>query len=689
MKASVVALAGLAAASEVSPVEKVITLIEDLIDECEADSSAAHKEYDTFACWCKTTTLEKSDSVTDGQDNINQLSADLKDKTAEKEEKEDEVQRRKKEDETLNRELEDTENRCTKERVQYETKAADMDKGISSLEAARDALEESKPASLLAMSSVKETLRSAAAMSKRLTAAQKKQLGSFLQVDPEDPEYAFHSQGIMDIINSCLTDFQDAKTDLDAEWEKTKKNCDDTKLDLRNQITENLAGKRQAETRASDLQEQIAEDRSALVEAESGMKDDQQYLQDLTKECEERAKDYDQQSTMRGDEISALSQALDILKNKVQSADENANERAFVQVAKRAKLSKAEAVEGVESFLKEFPAKKVALNFLQRSATSTEVRQQQVAQYLSQEGSRLKSMALQSLSVKVAGDPFKKVKELIQKLIERLITEATEEATKKGFCDTELGKAQKERQFRWNSVMKLNAAIQAGEVREESLSLEIEHLEHEIHDLEDDLQSATEDRFDQKEENVNTMKEAKRGLDAVNSAILVLKVFYKNAAKASLLQASPIAEDNPGAQKGAYKGKQGASHAIIGLLEVISSDFKRTLQETEAEEKAAAAEFVEFERTSKSDIAGKTTKKELDEGDLHKTKTQLKKDSDDLKDQMQMVDAALEELEELKPMCIDTGMSYEERVEKREEEIDALKKAMCMLDSEGVEPECL
>jgi len=543
-----------------------------------------------------------------------------------------------------------------------------------------ESLEDSKPASLLAISQVKQTLRTAAKVSPKL--------GAFLQVDPDDPEGAFHSQGIIDIIDGALTDFRDGKSDLDQEWAKTKSNCDETKLDLRNGISQNEDGKRQAQTRADDLQTQIAEDRSALVESEAGMEDDQLYLKDLTKECEDRAADYDQQSKMRGDEITALSSALDILTNKVSSKE---GDRAFVQVAKRVPLSRKEAEKGVEAFLQQFPEKKVSLSFLQRSSSAEreEAQQQKVMAFLRKEGTRLNSLALQSLSVKVTGDPFKKVKELIQKLIERLVTEATEEATKKGFCDTEMGKATSERDFRWNSVLKLSAEIQAGEVRKETLSLEIDELTHAIHGLEDDLSTATEDRVDQKAENVNTMKEAKEGLTAVNQALLVLKVFYKKGAKAALLQASPIAEDNPGAQKGAYKGNQGASKAILGLLEVIVSDFKRTFSTTEGEEKKAAAAFVEFERTSKSDIAGKTTKVELDEGDLHKTNSKLKKDSDDMHSEMEMTDAALAELEELKPMCIDTGMSYEERVEKREEEIDALKKALCMLDPEGVEAECM
>ena len=44
---------------------------------------------------------------------------------------------------------------------------------------------------------------------------------------------------------------------------------------------------------------------------------------------------------------------------------------------------------------------------------------------------------------------------------------------------------------------------------------------------------------------------------------------------------------------------------------------------------------------------------DLDERDLHKTRSKPKRDADDTKNEMEMTDAALEELEELKPMCID------------------------------------
>lgn len=188
------------------------------------------------------------------------------------------------------------------------------------------------------------------------------------------------------------------------------------------------------------------------------------------------------------------------------------------------------------------------------------------------------------------------------------------------------------------------------------------------------------------------IKIANEGLEAVAQAIMVLKTFYSSAAKAEALMqthASPVDEDNPGAGfDGAYRGSQGASSGILGLLDVIKSDYARTVKVTTKEEEEAHALFVKFDRSSKTDISGKTTKLELDEEDLKSTKSSIKMKTKEMKENMDLVDKALKAIEELKPMCIDTGMSYEERVQKREEEMKALKKALCILDPEEVEEDC-
>lgn len=680
-------MAGVASGVEVSPVEKVISLLEDLISEAESEGRAEASTYDQFACFCKTTTTEKSTSVTNGQDNIESLSASISEKTATRGEKIDEISERKKRQEELAKTLEEAKVRLEKERAEYEATAADLGKAISSLENAIASMDSSKsPAALL---SVKTQVKQSLELAQILGVVQEpkaKSVTAFLQssVDPDDPEYKYHSQGIIDVMSDLLKDFNNEKRDVDAEWEKTETAENNLISDTEGQMSENANSIETLEGDVETLATEIAGHREDLVDAEGLLKDDELYLKDLTERCEQRAGAYDQRSTMRAQELEALNTATDILKNKVKGADEGANERALLQ-------EKAVPATVAKSFLQTSSRAQLS-NLLQKArgqTMSAEVRTEKVLALLVTEGKRLNSVMLNSLAMKIKADPFKKVKELIQKLIERLVQEATAEATKKGFCDLELSKAEKNRNHRWQDVQRLNAELSALESKRDELEEELEELAGSLKELNAALEEATKLRSESKEENLATLKEAKEGLGAVKEALLVLKVFYKNAAKAKVfLQESPVNEDDPGAESGAYKGNQQASKAILGLLEVIVSDFERTIKTTAADEEKEAAEFVEFDRTSKADIGGKTTKTELNDQDLETTKTNIVEKSKDMQTNMDLVDKALEELEELKPLCIDTGMSYEERVEKREEEIDALKRALCILDTDNVEPEC-
>merc|ERR1719327_2233342 len=190
---------------------------------------------------------------------------------------------------------------------------------------------------------------------------------------------------------------------------------------------------------------------------------------------------------------------------------------------------------------------------------------------------------------------------------------------------------------------------------------------------------------------MNTLKTSKEGLEAVKDALKILRSFYKEAAKASgpggyvaLIDASPVDEDTQGPGfKGNYAGKQNGMKAVFALLETIASDFDRTLRTTDEAEYKAQRDFVDFDQTTKASIAGKTTKKELDQADLKTTLTSIATGMDDLQTAVDLLDAALQTIEELKPTCIDTGMSYAERVKAREEEIEALKKALVILAPGG------
>merc|ERR1719401_2080577 len=159
---------------------------------------------------------------------------------------------------------------------------------------------------------------------------------------------------------------------------------------------------------------------------------------------------------------------------------------------------------------------------------------------------KINSMALMSLSARASADPFKKVKGLIQRLIERLLEESKAEATKKGFCDTELGKAEKDRDYRFSEAKDLSADLAKLEAKEAELTEEIDTLNREVGIEKQGLFVSTEDRKTEKEANAHTVKVSKEGYEACKEALKILKAFYKQAAKASFVQASPVDEDTSG-----------------------------------------------------------------------------------------------------------------------------------------------
>ena len=77
----------------------------------------------------------------------------------------------------------------------------------------------------------------------------------------------------------------------------------------------------------------------------------------------------------------------------------------------------------------------------------------------------------------------------------------------------------------------------------------------------------------------------------------------------------------------------------------------------------------------------KTVAKEEKEGYLDDAVQKLSEAQEKLDNESALLKTAISELLELQPACVDTGMSYAERVALRESEIEGLKKAACILEN--------
>jgi len=686
-------------AHAVTPMEKVLSLLEGLKKEVEEEGKAEATTYGKFACFCNDGTKTKSKSIVEGQDKIDVTVADIGKKTATKAEKITTLGKEQQKVEDTTKLLAKTTATYVKDKATYESVNADLTKAVSSAKKAHKALSAKKGAAAFLdfgnmKSDVSNCLDLAEAMG-MVEPTKHEAVTSFLQVDPNDPAYKFHSTKILKIIEDLRADFQKQKDTVNKDWAATDKSFKAEKKSMEAKIA---TAKKEIKTlngEIDDLKSKIAQLKTDLVTTTASLSDDSAYLRDLTVRCQEKGEAWDQRTKTRNGEVEALTKALSVLNKKAKDNAKAVNKRALLLAKPVAAPVKAAAPKAAAKATAKVtkPAAKKALSFLQAGAQRgmSMKRQQGAAAVIRQESVRLGSTMLSSLAAQIEADPFGKIKKLIQGLIERLLTESKNEATKKGFCDEELGKSELDRKNRFADINKVDAELSELEAKKNSLDMEIKELISNVKDLKADLKKATELRTEEKAENAVTLKKAEEGSQAVGEALVILKDFYSAAAKEFVqVDASPIDEKGKanGGFDSSYKGSQGSSKAILGLLETIKSDFERTLRKTEAAETKAHEEFTLFDRSSKADIAGKETKTALDKQDLASTISAIDDGMKDLKTASKRLDAALKTIEDLAPTCIDTGMSFKERTAKREEEMKALEKALCKLDTDKVEAEC-
>eukprot|EP00427_Karlodinium_veneficum_P053275 CAMPEP_0169401894 /NCGR_PEP_ID=MMETSP1017-20121227/54798_1 /TAXON_ID=342587 /ORGANISM="Karlodinium micrum, Strain CCMP2283" /LENGTH=627 /DNA_ID=CAMNT_0009507737 /DNA_START=37 /DNA_END=1919 /DNA_ORIENTATION=- len=277
-----------------------------------------------------------------------------------------------------------------------------------------------------------------------------------------------------------------------------------------------------------------------------------------------------------------------------------------------------------------------------RSAKSRVTSRQRVAAFLQRKAQLLSSTELKNLAAQVATNPFDKVIEMIKDLLSKLKEEAAAEAEHKAWCDEQLHNNKLKREKKTARVNKLAAEIEALTESIASMAKKIDTLAKEQADLAKAMSEATAQRQTEKTTNTDTMKDAAAGEEATKAA--------------------------------------SAKGGVVGMLEVISSDFARLFAETKANEESAAAEYATFmkdataSKKAKHDLEYKTSL-EKDQTDFEKSQT-----TKDLRSTQEELDKALEYQQYLKPVCLEVHVSYEERVAHRKEEIEALKEAYEILD---------
>eukprot|EP00397_Hematodinium_sp_SG-2012_P020951 GEMP01021616.1.p1 GENE.GEMP01021616.1~~GEMP01021616.1.p1 ORF type:complete len:684 (+),score=216.20 GEMP01021616.1:89-2053(+) len=640
----------------VTPTQKVVQMLGDMAAKGKQEKQEEEVRFSRFQQWWENTSKDRQRAIAEGNRRIEQLSADIQKAEAD-------ASRLGKEIEELQSNIAQfeadkkaaTEIR-TKEHSDYQTTHKDYSESIDALQRAVVVLKQqnfdrTQAESLLQVSKLK-----------MISMKDKRAIISFLEKSdepdflnrsaPEANAYEFQSGGVIDMLKKLLDKFVDEKRALEKEESDKRHSYEMLVQDLTDQIENSTSqSKDRAETK-SQREADGAEAKGDLADTTAVRDEDQKYLTDLNAEHQQKTSDYENRQKLRGEELDAIKQAVEILSSASVSG---AAEKHLPQLAQT--------------------------SFVQLRLSQDSPLQQRVASFLVERADASNSRLLSMVATQVADNPFEKVKRMIRDMVYKLQEEATEETEHKGWCDAELSANKVARDAKTDEVETLTARADSLTARIAKLTQEIADLSAAIANIDASVDEATKNRNEENVKNTQSVADAKEAQVAVSRALTILREFYDKAAAATSLVQGP-AEDAPETFDKSYQGMQSESGGVVGMLEVIQSDFARLESETSAAEAQAADEFKTFTNDSEVDKAVKTTEMNHRESSKQQAKSKLNATKKDLAGSQEELDAANTYYDKLKPTCVDSGATYEDRVARRAEEIQSLKEALRILTGE-------
>mmetsp|Transcript_82011 Transcript_82011/g.230823 ORF Transcript_82011/g.230823 Transcript_82011/m.230823 type:complete len:705 (+) Transcript_82011:95-2209(+) len=688
-------LGALGEAAKVTPVEKVISLLGKLQVQVEEEGKAEAAAYDKYACFCKEGVSDKQYAIAKSTSKIAKLDEKINLRGSEITALDGEIAEL-----TEKVDGEDKDMKTALEKREAEHKVflaaqADMAAAIQACEGALEALKTSKGAmggkterNAAAMAQVKAVAD--IAISFEAGAAELAQLNDLMAQPGKANEYKYHANDIIATIEALGKKFTEQKNDLEQEEFDTNAAFDHRQLSMATEKKFAEKEKMEKEQLAEMKREEKAATEADRTQEISEKNTDQSFMDVLTADCETKAHLWDQRSTTRAAEIKAMADAQTALREGVAPNWQSNKKLVGLQTSKSASKGHWVYVEDAA------PAPRSA-SFLQlhrssgKRASARGSLSKAISQMLMKAAEDLKSPMLSAaaLKVSVTEDHFVKVRQIIKDLVAKLQSEAESEQTQKSFCDKEMKAAVTSRDEEQGKVEDLMAQITAKESAKAQLKQEIATLSQQIAENTRALMEATELRDAESKENLKTIDEAGAGKEAVTQAIEVLKVFYEGAAFVqqkfvptdSDREGLTVADKAPEVFDTEYKGSQEASKGIVGMLEVILSDFDRTVSTVTGEEKDSQEAFETFKSENEADTLTKEKAVETKEGEVATIEDELVSLSDSLKTAQTSLGLALGELEKLHSMCVEGEETYEGRVAKRQKEIDALREAHDILEN--------
>jgi len=696
----------------VSPIKRVTNMLTDMKNQLEKEAANEAEMYDKMVCWCETNEKEKTKAIADAEAKDKDLSAEIEARAARFGSVSTEIEAMKKQI------AEDT--AAKKEALAIREKEAgnfrgdekDTVQAITNLKNAIGVLKKHQGASFVqldapVMASVRAVLRDASFKYEMMMAGHpaahrsallqtkegvQKDLTSLLGSNSDELPVEFAqrvlaqsasqpsgpgflqsptgvrvaltqgpSDGIFGILSQMLADMEKGLSQSQKDEIKAKEDFEALQTEKSACIDEGKAKLDAMEAEDAGNAKALSDAKEDLELTRKQRSADVKFLRNLRVTCQNLDREWEQRSKTRSQEMVAVSEALSII-----TSDDNrellSKSTSFLQESSEMQMRRSKAASSLRKAA-EFPDFDAddLLNAWddRRGAALTSPHAQ-----------------LSTLAVTVQLDGFGKVKEAIDKMVADLKKEQQEEVELKAFCEKEFNQNEKETYD--NNEQKDDLEEKMDELEEliKKLDEEISDAKKQIEETQVGVKKGSQTREEQNIEYQATVSDQRATQTILTKALDKLKSFYKKEAGggASFVQQG----QTPPVQFGKQKNNAGAS-PVIGMIEQIVEDSKRTEADAISTEKEAQANYETFVKDS-NDLIKSLTDAITDKTDgIASSKTEAENAKSDHTATVEELELLAEHKAELHGQCDFTLSNFDIRQKARLQEIEAIGQAKAIL----------
>jgi len=662
-----------------NPIRRVVTLLQDMQKEIEAEGEKEKDLYEKFMCYCDGNTDGMKQAAKEAAQKITELKSQLEAAKAEKSQIDQDLIQHGKDREAAKQDLAAATSVREKEHSEFVAATGDSKDNLDQMNAAIAALEKGMgKTGLMQMS--KQALSSiakAARVSTVLDDVERSSVLSFLD-GTQNPfgDYSAQSGEIVGILKAMKDEMDKDLNGAIATEEKAAAGFEELASAKKAEIAAASEAIEAKTSRQGALAVLIATTGDDIEDTTAELDETQSFLANLASQCAQKKDEWAARQKMRSEEVAAISEAIKVLND----------DDALDLFKKTLSLDQQAPSPKQYGFLQKASARSVASRVASMLGAIKSSKQTQLG---------LVQYALQAKAV-----DFSKVIAMIDNMVTELKTEQSDDDAQKAFCDKDMEKSEAEKKDLESKISSSDALIEESKEASATTADEISGLETEIKNLDKAVAEASEQRKAEHADFTQFSAENQAALELLEKAKNKLFQFYRpNLYKEEAPTEAPAllsteqtvyvqlahhaAPPPPPETWGAYETKEGKSNGVIALIENLAKELKDEGTEAKHDEESSQKTYVKLmsdSQASRAQMAESITTKEAAKADLDEKVESTKELKRSQEAELMNTEGYIAQLHS---SCDFLVANYDLRKAARTNEIESLANAKAVLSGAG------